>query len=157
MALGADPSIDVGTVETSHRAVYGIYDAFEASGLPAQGWTIDYVTGTTNITNYLAGQPAAAVSVTNAAAGNITIGQTGFLYIPTVGHSHVPDDLTDAELGIIDNNGIAIANYVNGGGGLYTQTEYEEVVGGGFGKGNGGVQNSPVYGWLSTLFQGLRP
>ncbi len=155
VALGADPSIDVGKTLNTSSAVYGIFDAFQQSTLPAQGWTLEYVTGAANITNYLNGQPAAAVTVTNAAAGNISIAQTGLIYIPTVGHQHVKDDLTDAELGIIDNSGKAILSYVNAGGGLYTQTETESV-GGGFGGGpGGGTQVSPAYGWLSSLFTGL--
>ena len=146
VALGADPSIDAGKVLTSSSAVYGIYDAFEASGLPAQGWTLEYIAGTANITSYLAGQSTPALTVTDGAAPNVSMAQTGLLYIPTIGH--VQDGLTNAELQVIDNNGLSILSYVNTGGGLYTQTENEGAAG--FGQGGG--QTAADYGWLSALF-----
>ena len=100
VALGADPSVDAGKVLNASGAVYGIYNAFEqatvnGSTLVSQGWTLEYVAGTQNVTNYLDGQPAAAVNVTDASVGNITMAKTGFIYIPTYGH--VSDGLTTAE------------------------------------------------------------
>ena len=141
---------------TSSSAVYGIYNAFEqatvnGSTLASQGWTLEYVAGTQNVTNYLDGLSATAVNVTDASVGNITMAKTGFLYIPTYGH--VSDALTTAELGVIDNSGLSILSYVNGGGGLYTQTEDESA--GGFGTGGGG-QTVADYGWLSSLFPSVQ-
>jgi large repetitive protein len=152
VALGANPAIPPGVGPNSHSAVQGIFRAFQQSGLPAQGWSIVYVTGNANISNYLSGQTVNVVNVNNTAAGTVSLAKTGFLYITTAGRFRVTDDMTDAQLGIVDKHGLDILAYVNSGGGLYTQSEYENLAGTNIGTN----QASPSYGWLSTLFPGLQ-
>ncbi len=147
VALGVNPATGGGGGGGGgSSATQAILSAFTQSILPSQGWTLVYVSGAANMTSYLNGQPAAAVTSTNASAGTVTIGQTGFMYITTFGHAS--GDLTAAELQVIDNSGLDILSYVNGGGGLYTQTETQAF---GFG-GGGGNAPPPSYGWLSSLF-----
>ena len=59
--------------------------------------------------------------MSSSGSGTITLGQTGLLYIPTVDETGA--DMTDAELAVVNADGLQIANYVNGGGGLYAQAE----------------------------------
>ena len=121
VALGADPTLGLTT-----GAAAAIASAFAQSTLPGLGWNLVYVVGPSNIDAFLKGQPAAAlnsngqpISVSTASA--IRWGQTGLLYIPTVDETGA--DMTDAELAVVNADGLQIANYVNGGGGLYAQAE----------------------------------
>jgi subtilisin-like proprotein convertase family protein len=146
VALGPNPAINTGGgFGGAGSAVKSILNAFNQSSLPAQGWTLEYVVGATNMDNYLSGKPATAVSSTNTSLGTITLAQTGFIYITTFGHP--ADDMTAPELQVVDNHGLDILSYVNTGGGLYTQTETAAFT---FGGGGGAVP--PSYGWLSALF-----
>ena len=145
VALGVDPSLGSGAPGNLFGATGAIYSAFTQSVLPSLGWKLDYVTGNTNIDNFLNGKSVAALNNLDAAAGLISIGQTGFLYITTF--NHTGDDLTSAELQTVDNHGLDILSYVNTGGGLYTQAESPvSLFGGGF---------PTSYGWLSALFPGI--
>ena len=152
VALGANPAIPPGVGPNSAQRGSRDLPAFQQSGLPAQGWSIVYVTGNANISNYLSGQTVNVVNVNNSAAGTVSLAKTGFLYITTAGRFRVTDDMTDAELGIVDKHGLDILAYVNSGGGLYTQSEYENLAGTNIGTN----QASPSYGWLSALFPGLQ-
>ncbi len=154
VALGPDPSVG-----SSASAAAAIESAFIQSGLPAKGWTLEYVNGTANVQTYLSGGITPALTYGNASAGTITMAQTGLLYITTTGHA--AGDLTNAELTVIDNiGGPAIQAYVNSGGGLYTQEEstvqgFGRGPGGGGGGGGGGGTTAIPYGWLSAVFPGL--
>ena len=117
-----------------------IESAFAKSSLPGKGWSLDLVIGTSNMDAYLKGQPAVALDKSgNPISGKITIAQTGFLYITT--SVWAGNDLTDADLKMLNTHGPDIKAFVNTGGGLYTQAEtpVDETA----------VQG---YGWLSSLF-----
>ena len=129
VALGPDPRLGLTT-----GAAAAIASAFAQSTLPGLGWSLDYVVGPSNINAFLNGQPAVAYgsngqpisgemldSNGNLVSGGATLGQTGLLYIPTV--DETADDMTDADLAVVNADGLQIANYVNGGGGLYAQAE----------------------------------
>ena len=148
VALGVDPS-KVGSNINASNATYAIADAFAKSGLPGSGWSLEYVNGSANIDKFLSGLPANAVTNTNASAGTITIAQTGFMYIPTVGH--VLDAMSNADLTVLNKHGLDIASFVNTGAGLYSQSESGFGFGGG-GGGGGGGNAPPAYGWLTALF-----
>ena len=129
VVLGPDPTLGLTT-----GAAAAIASAFAQSTLPGLGWNLVYVVGPSNINAFLNGQPAVAYgsngqpisgemlnSNGQLVSGGITLGLTGLLYIPTV--DETVDDLTDADLAVVNADGLQIANYVNGGGGLYAQAE----------------------------------
>ncbi|WP_422931845.1 beta strand repeat-containing protein [Singulisphaera sp. PoT] len=137
VALGVDPGAGFGLVTDTIKSV------FAQSHLPGDGWTMVLVTGDANIQSYLSGGSAQAITVDNAAAGTISMNQTGFLYITT--GNKLGDDLTNSELGILNQHGQDIKNFVNGGGGLYAQTELPSDP------------NVKPFGWLTSLFPGITP
>ena len=78
---------------------------------------------------YLSGGAAPTVNSSDQPLGTITLGTTGFIYIPTA--NHLPDDIgeggsvDDGELAVLDQYGLTLKAFVNSGGGLYA--EHEEV------------------------------
>ena len=143
VALGTDPSLS----GSDYGAAESINSAFLQSNLPGLGWSIEFITGAANIGTYLSGQNTPSLNISNGAIpGGISIAQTGFLYISTDGHA--AGDLTNPELTVVNAHGPDIANYVNGGGGLFAEAESPAT----YGTGGG---NPPAFGWLSAVFPGL--
>ena len=132
VALGAQ---DNGTASDA------IKSAFALSSLPGLGWSIEYVNGTANMSSFLSGGGAAATDGKGVALGTITTAQTGLLFMPSA--NETGDDLTDADLTMLGAHGNDIKNYLNTGGGLYTQCETNS---------DPAVQG---YSWLTTLFPGI--
>src|SRR5262249_28941196 len=95
---------------------------------------------------YLNGQVATATNFANQTIpGGIKITRTGLLYITTA--NQATGDLTNAELAVVNNHGVDIANYVNGGGGLWAQAETPF-----------NFPNQPKvasFGWLTSLFPNI--
>jgi hypothetical protein len=123
--------------------VPAISSAFAQSNLPKDGWNIVFVDGSTNMQTYLSGGTAPTVDKSDKALGSISLASTGFIYIPTA--NHLPDDLKNADLAVLDQAGLTIKNFVNRGGGLYA--EHEEPS---------GLNGPAAYGWLQTVFPGLQ-
>ncbi len=137
VGLGVNSTNGGGLVTSAIKSV------FAQSNLPALGWNLVLVTGTTNIGTYLSGGSATALDVNGNAAGTISMSQTGLLYITT--GNKLGDDLSNAELGVLDQHGTDIKNFVNSGGGLYAQTE---------------LPSDPTvkpFGWLTSLFPSITP
>ena len=122
-------------------AASSIKSAFTLSPLPGLGWTIEYVNGTANMSTFLSGGSATATDGKGAALGNLTIAQTGLLFLPSA--NETGDDLTDADLTMLGTHGADFKNYLNAGGGLYTQgeTNQDPTVKG--------------YAWLTSSFPGI--
>ena len=136
VGLGADPAIYGGV--GNFGAVDGLQSAFALSPLPGLGWSIAFVTGAANIDNYLKGQVANAVDINNQpVTGGAQISTTGLMYITTANLTF--DDLTDAELDVVNTHGLDIKNYVNGGGGLFTAAENTTSL------------TTVTYGWLKSV------
>src|SRR5438094_505281 len=96
-----------------------IFSAFNRSNLPLDGWNIVFVNDASNIDMYLGGGAAQATDEKgNALASTISLAQTGIMEIATA-NTLLGDDLTDAELGVLDQHGVDIRNYLSGGGGLF--------------------------------------
>ena len=118
--------VDLGTSFGQARAA--IDSAFDRSSLSAAGWTLQHVTGTTEIGNWL---------------DKISIANTGILYIPTAGHTS--GDLSPSALAVINTRAAAINNFVSGagirtqGGALFSMAE----------------SGSGAHGWLNTLLPGI--
>ena len=139
VALGATPTLSDGTAGNGGRfggtgnAGGAIRRAFEKSSLPGQGWSMVYVTGTQNISDYLSGLPVTGQVYVNSVltnVPNVRISSTGLLYITTVNQASgdIGDNGRDptngqAQLAIINQHGVDIANFVNAGGGLFSQAE----------------------------------
>jgi len=122
-------------------AASAIDSAFLKSPLPGLGWSILYVNGTSNMDAFLKGLPAAATDDKAKPAGNVTLAQVGLLYITTANETF--DDLTDADLTMLGAHGDDIKNYLNTGGGLYTQAETNQDP------------NVQGYAWLTAIFPGI--
>ena len=123
VSLGTDP------FTTADDA---INSAFSKSNLIGAGWNIQNINGVSDITSFLTGN----------SVGGISLAGTGILYIPTAGNSF--GDLSDSELGVINNNGNAIANFVGGNG--------NPINGGGlFAMGESPSFGVTPYGWLTSL------
>lgn len=89
----------------------------------AGSWTFTTVTGAANIEAFFAGSMAS----------------TGIIYMPTVANN-VGGGIGDDELAMVNANGIALNNFVAGGGGLFTQEQANSSIG---------------YGWLASLIPGF--
>lgn len=100
-------------------------NSFGLAGLA--GWTNVSLTSVTDITNFFNG------------TGVRNLSNTGIIYMPTVA-GNVGGGITNAQLAPVNSNGIAINNFLAGGGGLFTQEQANSTVG---------------YGWLSSLLPGL--
>jgi|GEM_PF-561561 len=139
VALGVDPSFGLASLVNAC-----INSVFAQSNLAKDGWNLVLVTGDANIGTYLSGGAAQALTVDNTSAGTISLNQTGLLYITT--GNKLGGDLTNSELGVLNQHGQDIKNYVNGGGGLYAQTELPSP--------DSGVT---PFGWLTSLFPDITP
>lgn len=99
--------------------------AVDLAGLT--GWARTTLTTVADITNFFNG------------TGGANINNTGIIYMPTVA-SNVGGGISDAQLAVVNANGIAINNFVAAGGGLFTQEQANSSIG---------------YGWLTSLLPGL--
>ena len=156
VALGTTPSQTNGTGGPGGgfgggSAGGAIFHAFRQSNLPALGWTLVYIDGTTtdlnangrgDIDEFLGGLPITAQSFLPGTDGilgtaddvlgtvpNVQFGGavpagglgTGILYVTTANNSN--GDIDTAELNIINTHGDDIARFVTGGGGLFSHAE----------------------------------
>jgi subtilisin-like proprotein convertase family protein len=138
LVLGAAATID------AFGAGAAVRSAFDLSNLPAAGWSIVHVDGEVLIDQFLSGlsvtgrrrQGNAVVDVPN-----VRLDDTGILYITTANNTF--EDIDDDELRVLNRHGVEIANYVNGGGGLFShsETSFDPQV--------------PGYGWLTSIFPNL--
>jgi subtilisin-like proprotein convertase family protein len=140
VALGVDATQNAGGV--GGFATEAIDSAFLQSNLPGKGWSLVYVTGASNMNTYLSGGAAQTLDANGNVIGTITMAQTGLLNITT--DWVLDDDMTDPELNVVNQHGLDIKNFVNGGGGLYAETEFPLQD-----------PNAVPYGWLSSVFPGL--
>ena len=137
LSVGADPALAFGGQR--QQAAEAIASSFRLSTLPGLGWTIAFVEGATDIDTLLDGGIANAFDQNNAAI-TVRLSQVGILYFTTSSNSF--EDLTAQELAVVNAHGVDIANYVNGGGGLFAQAEspfsFQTVV--------------EPFGWLTSIF-----
>lgn len=90
-------------------------------------WTFVTLTSAADITNFFNG------------TGPTNVNNTGILYMPTVS-SNVSGGIADSQLSIVNANSVALNNFVNAGGGLFTQEEANSSIG---------------YGWMNALLPGF--
>jgi subtilisin-like proprotein convertase family protein len=150
VSVGADPA-DLGF---GFGSAPSIASAFALSPLPGLGWTIAFVEGPADIEAYLSGQAANARDANNQViAGGVRLAQTGILYLTTANNAGgdletfsfggTGTQFPGGELGVVNAHGIDIANFVNGGGGLFAQAESPFSFGGAV---------VPPFGWLQSIF-----
>ena len=152
--LGANPAITGrtgggggGSGGTGQGLVVpAISSAFAQSNLPKDGWNIVFIVGAADMQSYLSGLPTETFNASDQPLGTtVSLGSTGFIYIPTA--NHLADDIEGPRASCgLDLSGPTIKAYVNTGGGLYAETENPS-----------GAANAPApFGWLISVFPGLQ-
>lgn len=116
---------------TAANALGAFTSAVNLSSIGAT-WNEFSLTSVPDITLYMTG---------GTTASGLSLANTGILYMPT-NFANVTGGITAAQLAPVNTNAVALNNFVQGGGGLFTQDQSPGSITGG-------------YGWLTTLLPGL--